>query len=193
MARLPGVIPLGRTTAHSGRTGLSFSTSRQVELNPRTGTVVAKWSGPTVVLAPRTGALLEARNFDIPVLQSAAQDFVGSLSAPVYTEGVSYGITAEWVDPVAPPGVVDQASLPPWIGTFHIIEAVTKPTTTTQEVSTVVNPLLGNGGFGAADENTPGSDVTTYDFTLTGSAAEEHSVVAVLTASGLFTRIAIKM
>jgi hypothetical protein len=193
MARLPGVIPLGRTTAHSGQTGLSFSTSPQVVENPRTGAVVARYSEPTVVLDPGTGALLEARNFDIPVLQAAAQDFVGSPSAPVYTEGVSYGVTAEWVDPVAPPGVVGRASLPAWISTFHIIEAVTKPTTTNQEVSDLVNPLFGNGDFGAADDDTPNPGVTTYDFNIRGSSAEEDSDVAALTASGLFATVVVTM
>ena len=43
--------------------------------------LIPPFSPPTVILDPQSGTLLEARNFDIPVLQSAAQDFVGSPSA----------------------------------------------------------------------------------------------------------------
>jgi hypothetical protein len=190
MALLPGVVSLGPTTSHSGKTGIGFSTGQQVTLNPQTGAVTSKWSGPTVVLDAQTGALLEARNFDIPVLQTAAQHFVGSLSAPVYTEGVSYGITTEWIDPVAPPSVIGQSALPSWANTFHIIEAVAKATTTDPQVSTVVNPfLVGNGDSAATYDNVP----TTYDITIVGTAADGDAVVAALTASGLFTSVTVMM
>lgn len=190
MALLPGVVSVGPTTSHSGKTGIGFSTGQQVTLNPQTGAVASRWSGPTVVLDAQTGALLEARNFDIPVLQTAAQHFVGSLSAPVYTEGVSYGITTEWIDPVTSPSVIGQSALPSWANTFHIIEAVAKATTTDPQVSTVVNSfLVGNGDSAATYDNVP----TTYDITIVGTAADADTVVAALTASGLFASITVMM
>jgi len=190
MALLPGVVALGQTPAHSGMTGLGFSTGQQVTVNPQTG-ATSKWSGPTVVLDSGTGALLEARNFTIPVLQSAAQDFVGSQTAPVYSQGVGYGISTEWIDPFGSPGIVGVAALPGWISSFHIVEAVPKPTATQQQLSDVINPLLSNGDYGAVDDNTPGAP--TYDITIMGSQAEENNVVATLTASGLFSSISVKM
>lgn len=118
LSLLPDVIALGRTTSHSGRSGMAFSLPQRVTLDPRTGAVISKWSGPTVVLNGRTGALLEARNFDIPVLHSAAQDFVGP-SAPWNADEVGYAISDEWIDPVAPPAVVATGALPAWISTFE--------------------------------------------------------------------------
>jgi hypothetical protein len=197
MALLPGVVSLGPTTSHSGKTGIGFSTGQQVTLNPQSGAVTSKWSGPTVVLDAQTGALLEARHFDIPVLRTAAQDFVGSSSAPV-DSGATYGITTEWIDPVALPSVVGQDALPSWINTFHIIEAVTKATTTSPQVSTVLAPFIGGeaftvGDFTASDQNVPSPGLTTYEMTLVGTAADEDTFVAALRASGLFASVTVMM
>jgi hypothetical protein len=197
MALLPGVVSLGQSTSHSGITGLAFSTGQQVNPKPQPGAVASKWSGPTVVLDAQTGALLEARNFDIPVLQSAAQDFVGSSSALV-DSGAIYGISTEWIDPVALPSVVGQDALPSWTNTFHIIEAVTKATTTQQQFGTVVSPFIGGeaftaGDFTAQNFNVPGPGLTTYDITIVGTAAHADTFVAALRASGLFTSVTVMM
>jgi len=188
MALLPGVVALGPATSHSGRAGLAFSTAeQQTSPGSDTGAVV-----PTVVLDAGTGALLEARDFSIPVLQAAAQDFVGSPSAPVYTEGVSYGVGTEWIDPVPPPGIIEQGALPTWISTFHVIEAVTKTTTTEAQVSRVVDQFLGNGNSAYSTTNTPGTGEVTFDITVRGTAADDDAVVAALTASGLFESVSVK-
>src|SRR5664280_2552405 len=128
MSLLPGVIGQGEMTAHSGKSGLAFAGGEQVTLNPETGAVGFQWKGPTVILDAQTGALLEARSFSLPtLLQSAAQDFVGSPDAPVYTQGASYGVTADWIDPVGSPTVVTQDALPGWISNFHICLLYTSP------------------------------------------------------------------
>ncbi len=145
MALLPGVVSLGRMTAHSGRPGLGFSTGNVVLMNPRTGIATALPPSPVVLLDPETGALLEARNFSIPVLESAAQDFVGSPTAAVYANGVSYGVSTEWIDPVPGPSVVDQSALPAWISGFHSIEAIGNPDVNGQTLADVINPYLGDG------------------------------------------------
>jgi hypothetical protein len=195
MALLPGVISLGDMTSHSGVAGIGFSMATQVTLNPTNGAVSSSFyfSPPTVILDPQSGALLEVRNLDIPVLQTAAQDFVGSPSAAVYTEGVSYGISTQWIDPVAAVSVIAQAALPSWINTVHIIEAVTNPSTTDTEISAVLNPFLGNGNSAYSDGNSPRAGETTYDITIVGSAANEQAVVSALTASGLFASISVKL
>jgi hypothetical protein len=192
MALLPGVVSLGQTTSESGLDGLAFSTGQAPPASATTGTVTSAPTSPTVVLDPATGALLEARNFPIPVLQEAAQDFVGSPSAPVYTDGVGYGISTTWIDPVAPPSIVEQDGLPTWISTFHVIEAITKPTTTQQEVSSVVDPFLGNGSSAFSENGVPGAGQTTFDITVRGTAANEDAVAGALTASGLFESISVK-
>ncbi len=191
MALLPGVISLGHATSHSGHTGLAFSTEQQATLNPRTGAVIPPWSGPTVILDSRTGTLLEARNFSIPVLQNAAQDFVGSPSAPVYS-GVGYGINTEWIDPVGGTSIIGQGDVPTWISTFHVIEAITKSATTGEEESTVLDPFLGDGNSAFSDPDVPGAGQTTFDITIRGTAAEAESIADALTASGLFDSVAVK-
>jgi len=162
MALLPGVTSTGSETAHSGQTGMAFSTSQR-PLDPTTGQVISSWTPPIIILDPTTGALLEARNFTIPVLPEAAQDFVGSPSAPVYTNGVSYGISAQWIDPVGAASVIDQAALPTWIATFHVIEAIGLPNVASQTMANVFNQFLGTGNSAFDDWNSPTSDQTTFD------------------------------
>lgn len=191
MSLLPGINALGTMATHSGSDGLAFSMPKQVTLNPETGAVAYTFTPPTVILDPQDGSLLEARNFDFPVLQSAAQDFVASPTALVFSDGVSYGVTAQWVDPASGLQVVDQSSLPSWIGTFHIIEAVPSPSATASQLSAVINPFLGNGNSDYGDTN--GSGQTTNDITIMGTLTTAQSVANALTASGLFTSVTLEL
>lgn len=192
MALLPGVISLGRMTAHSGAVGVAFSTEDVAVLNPRTGAETSNTPSPIVVLDPSTGALLEARNFSIPVLQSAGEDFVGSPDAPVVTEGVSYGISTTWIDPVGTPGISTVASLPVWITNYHIIEAVTIPNPDISLVSNTIDADLGNGNSSFGDPGVPGPNQTTFDITITDPATDVNAVVAALNASGVFQSVTVK-
>jgi hypothetical protein len=192
LARIPGIDTLGTMATHSGATGPAFSMPKQVSLNPSTGAASYTFTPPTVILDPQNGSLLEARNFDFPVLQSAAQDFVGSPDAMVYSDGVSYGVTAQWVDPVSGLQVVDPSALPSWISTFHIIEAVTSPVATASQLSAVINPFLGNGNSDYSD-GSPGSAQSTDDITIMGTQAMAQSVANALTASGLFTSVTVEL
>jgi hypothetical protein len=191
MSLLPGVIGQGEMTAHSGKSGLAFAGGEQVTLNPETGAVGFRWMGPTVILDAQTGALLEARSFSLPtLLQSAAQAFVGSPDAPAYTQGASYGVTADWIDPVGSPTVVTQDALPGWISNFHIIVAVTLPTTSDADLIPVISPFLGNGNM---DILVPGAGPgITHDIIIIGSQAKLVSVVAALTNSGLFSSVTVQ-
>ena len=192
MALLPGVISLGKMTAHSGSTGEAFSTENVVAMNPVTGAVESSIPSPIVVLDPTTGALLEARNFSIPVLQSAGQDFVGSPDAPVFTEGVSYGISTTWIDPVGKPTVITGASLPTWIAGFHSIEAVTIPNPDPMAISRVLDQFVGNGNSSFDAPGLPGPDQTTFELTVTDPSTNIEAVVAALNASGLFQSVTVK-
>jgi hypothetical protein len=206
MALLPGITSLGSMTTHSGEPGLGFSFPAQVTLNSSTGAVLYKFTPPTVILDAHSGSLLEVRNYDFPILQNAAQDFVGSMDAMVYADGVSYGTTAQWLDPVSGLSIVDQSSIPSWISTYHVIEAITTPTASEQQLDGVVNPYLGNGnsaytngGYtctpppsgGGVPSCAPKSGVTTYDITIMGSATNVQNVASALQASGLFTSVTV--
>jgi hypothetical protein len=192
MALLPGVESLGRMTAHSGRPGLGFSTGRVVIMNPKTGAATAVPPSPVVLLDSETGALLEARNFSIPVLESAAQDFVGSPTAAVFANGVSYGVSTEWIDPVPGPSVVDQSALPAWISGFHSIEAIGNPNVNGQTLADVINPYLGDGNSAFDDWNSPTPSQTTFEITINNPATSVGTVVAALNASGLFQSVVVK-
>ncbi len=192
MALLPGVVSLGRMTAHSGRSGLGFSTGSVVILNPKTGTATAAPPSPVVLLDPKTGALLEARNFSIPVLESAAQDFVGSPTAAVYANGVSYGVSTEWIDLVPGPSIVDQSALPAWISVFHSIEAIGNPNVNGQALADVINPYLGGGNSAFDDWNAPTPSQTTFEITISNPATSVSTVVASLNSSGLFQSVVVK-
>jgi hypothetical protein len=193
LSLLPGVIGLGDRTAHSGRSGPAFTVGEQVTVNPQTGAVESEWKGPTLILDGQTGALLEAGNFNIPVLQSAAQDFVGSPDAAVVTQGVGYGITTDWIDPVGAPSVVTTQNLPSWITNFHIVEAVTLPGTPASATDAVINPFLGNGNSEGQSSGLPTPTQTTLDISIIGSAADLATVVAALNSSHLFASVVVKL
>ena len=192
MSLLPGVIALGDRTSHEDRTGPAFTVGEQVVLNPRTGAVEDRWKGPTLILDAKTGALLEARTFNIPLLQSAGQDFVGSPDAAVVTQGVGYGVTTDWVDPVGGPHVVDADAVPGWISGLHVIEAVTRPDVPESEISAVINPFLGDGNMDGT-ESGPAPGQTTDDVTILGPQSEVATVVTALTRSHLFSTVVVKM
>lgn len=193
MALLPGIVSLGTMTSHSGAHGLAFSMPGQVTLNPNDGAKVSSFTPPTVILDPQNGNLLEVRHLDYSVLQSAAQDFVGGPSALVYSQGVSYGTTAEWIDPVSGLQVIGQGSLPAWISTIHIIEAVTAPSTTSSQLAHLLNPFLGNGTSDSEVQNTPVNGENTDDITTAGTLAAAESMANTLTASGLFVSVSVKL
>ena len=188
MALVPGVISLGTMTSHAGESGLAFTGQTDVTTNPKDG-VTSTSSPPTVILDSQSGAVLEARNLNFPVLISAAQDFIGSPSAPIYSQGGGYGVTAQWFDPVAPVSVVEGEVVPIWVSTYHIIEAITKPSTTQTEVSSV----LANVNRVLSDPNIPAPGLETFDITVMGTAADAQALVSALTASGLFSTISVKL
>lgn len=193
LSRLPGIVSLGTLTSHSGASGLAFSMPKQVTLDPVNGAQTYTFTPPTVILDPQDGSLLEVRNFNVSVLSSAAQDFVGNANALVYADGVSYGTTAQWIDPVSGLQVVEPSALPSWITTFHIVEAVTVPSAIQSQVSDVINPFLGHGNSSYSSEITGQSGATTYDITIMGTQETVQNVVTTLTASGLFASVTQKL
>jgi hypothetical protein len=117
---------------------------------------------------------------------------VGSPNAPVYTAGVSYGISTTWIDAVGKPSVISEDSLPTWIAGFHMVEAVTIPNPDAVAVSRVQDRFLGNGDSSFGDPGVPGPDQTTFDITITDPSTNVGAVVAALNASGLFQSVTVK-
>jgi hypothetical protein len=193
MALLPGISSLGTMTSHSGAQGLAFTMSDKFVPGPSSDAASSSFTPPTVILDSQNGTLLEGRNLDYPVLGSAAQDFVGSSSALVYSDGVSYGTNAEWIDPVSGLQVIGGGSIPTWINNFHIIEAVTPASTTEAELSRVIDPLLGHGNSSFSDGGTPALGETTYDITIMGPLSTAQSATDTLTSSGLFTSVSLRL
>jgi hypothetical protein len=185
MALLRGVESLGRMTAHSGRSGLGFTSGSEARSDPNAAAATPALPNPVVILDPATGVLLEARNVSIPVLAGAAQDFVRSPSAAVYTEGVSYGVSTEWIDPQSGSPVVDQSELPGWISEFHVIEVVGLPNVDGQAIADVINPYLGGGNSSFVGWSSPTPSQTTFDITVKNPATSVSTIVAALNASGL--------
>ena len=193
MSRLPGIVSLGTMASHSGASGPAFSMPKQITLDPTNGAETYSFTPPTVILDPQDGSLLEARDLDVSVLSSAADDFVGSANALVFSDGVSYGTTAQWIDPVSGLQVIEQAAVPGWMTTDHIVEAVTAPSASPSQVSDVINPFLGNGNSAFSNESTPAASQTTFDITIMGTAGTVQNFVDTLTASGLFTSVTVKL
>ncbi len=98
-------------------------------------------------------------------------------------------MTAQWFDPVAPISVVEGDVVPNWVSTYHIIEAVTKPSTTQTELSSV----LANVNRVFSDPNVPAPGLETFDITIMGAAANAQALVSTLTASSLFSTISVKL
>ena len=82
-----------------------------------------------------------------------------------------------------------QEAVPNWISSYHIVEAVTKASTTQMELSSV----LANVNRVFSDQNVPAAGLETFDITITGTAAYAQTVVSALTASGLFSTISTKL
>jgi hypothetical protein len=191
MALLPAIVSRGRSTSHSGLSGLAFSVKSAGSVGRSDPRAALRIPEPTVVLDASTGTLLEARHFDIPLLQAAASDFVSGSSALALAQGAGYTVSADWIDPVGSTEVIEQNALPSWITAFHLIEAITKPTTTSEETSQLFEPILGNG-TSVFSASAPTMDQTTMDINFSGSTADESALVSRLEASGLFESVTIK-
>jgi len=98
LALLPGIQALGTTPTHTGATGLGFESG-------------ATDLGPTVIVVdPKTGALLEARNLE-PGLFDPLASFV-PMSLGTHGVGGNGGNKIQWIDPIGSGAVVGRASIP---------------------------------------------------------------------------------
>jgi hypothetical protein len=101
LSTMPGIKALGQLTTHSGATGLGFAgTSFEGET--------------TLIVDQASGALLEARNVAAPLLfQGLGRGYLAPPPTPsIGTEGGSYQITLQWLDPEGPPDLVGPSALP---------------------------------------------------------------------------------
>ena len=101
LSMIPGIDLLGSMTSHSGATGLGFAGDSSVGRS-------------VIIVNPTNGALLEARNIQNPFVWNGLDaSYLAPAPAPsIGTEGGTYGIKIEWLDPVGSPTVVSTRSLP---------------------------------------------------------------------------------
>lgn len=101
LSMIPGIDLLGSMTSHSGATGLGFAGDSSIGRS-------------VIIVNPTNGALLEARNIQNPfVWNGLAASYLAPAPAPsIGTEGGTYGIRIEWLDPIGSPTVVTASSLP---------------------------------------------------------------------------------
>ncbi len=200
LALIPGIAILGDMTTHSGATGLGFTGDSTIGKS-------------VIVVNPTNGVLLEARNIESPTVYTGlGASYLAPPPTPsIGTEGGSYGLTVEWLDPVGSPTVVD--SLPSGLSLSQptpvpaAIKGITDRNVTYAQVSSLqdrLTKLLGSGissfsagspALEARGETAPtapgGKDVGigwTLEFEF-GSVQDMREAAQVLEASGLFVSI----
>jgi hypothetical protein len=201
LALIPDVSALGSTTTHSGANGLGFSGD--------------SGAGKSVlVVDPATGALLEARNLQSPIVfQGLGPSYLAPPPTPsIGTEGGSYGTVIQWLDPIGTPRIVN--SLPaglslsepvPVAAAIKAVASLNVSYTQLEYLSTLLSqrfggyvgygyasPALSQPRDGATRTTTPSGPavhtgaVVEYDL---GSAAKMHQYAQAMRASGLFASI----
>jgi len=200
LALIPGIDILGDMTTHSGATGVAFAGDSTIGRS-------------VIVVDPTNGVLLEARNIESPTVYTGlGASYLAPPPTPsIGTEGGSYGLTVEWLDPVGSPTVVD--SLPSGLSLSQptpvpaAIKAVTDLDVTYTQVSSLQDRLLnllgsGVSSFSAASpaleargETAPtsaGDKDVGIGWTLElgfGSVQDMRKAAQVLNASGLVVSI----
>ena len=201
LALMPDVSALGSTTTHSGASGLGFSGD--------------SGSGKSVIVVDQaTGALLEARNLQSPIVfQGLGGSYLPPPPTPsIGTEGGSYGTVIQWLDPIGTPRIVDSLptglSLSEPVPVAASIKAVANPNVSHAQLeylSTLLSqrfgayvgygyasPALSPPRDGATPTTTPSGPVVNtgavveYDL---GSVAKMHQYAQAMRASGLFASI----
>ena len=158
LALLPGIQALGTTSTHTGSTGLGFETAG------------ARYLGPTIIVVdPKTGALLEARNLE-PGLFDPLASFV-PFSLGTHGVGGNGGNKIEWIDPIGSSAVVDTASIPtslsPSPPPTAVIVAIGKRGVSAIPLNALQGELyarLGAPGEGSGYGSASGGGVMTFTF-----------------------------
>ena len=100
LALMPGIDRLGETTTHSGTSGLGFASNSPLGRS-------------VIVLDSTTGALREAQNIEDQGPFTSLQSSYVAPTSGIGTEGGTFRVIIQWLDPIGSPSVVGQASLPP--------------------------------------------------------------------------------
>jgi hypothetical protein len=178
LSLIPGVESLGTITTHSGATGQAFASD-----SPNGDT--------TIVVDPKTGTLLEARNIeDSSSISTLAGEYLGSGSLQVR----SYDATIQWIDPIGIPSVVDIGSLPSNVPVD--IFATAKASSTQGQLFFLGSQLLSAFGrpdgqgdsYVAAGAQGPGFQAI-VEYGFSGPTRQFHSYLNAMNASGLFSSV----
>ena len=189
LAMLPGIDSLGETTTHSGASGLGFAS------NSALGRSV-------IVLDPNTGALREAQNIED---EGPFASLEGAYVAPtpgIGTEGGSFRIIIQWLDPIGSPSVVGQDSLPPAVkpsppaSNTGTITAVPNVGVTDEQLMTLDAQLKTRFGEPAGRAYSSGAllgDHRNLLWLFTGPESQVSNYAAALRASGLFASVVVHL
>jgi hypothetical protein len=181
MAKMPGVAFLGQLTTHTGASGVGFS-------------VPSEPGRSVIIVNPSTGALMEAQN--IPD-QNAFAGFGSTYLAPpptpsLQTEGGSYEVTIQRLDPIGRPTVVPlpaNLSAPLPLGSSGTITATAKVGVTSAQILALEPQLQTYGKAGSSQSTSPVTNALITVYSFNGSAEQILDYAKVLNESGLFTSV----
>jgi len=195
VAMIPGVDALGQVTTHSGATGLGFAANSVVGRS-------------VIVIDPTTGALLEAREI---ADQGAFQGLSSAYLAPPPTQGIgseggSYRVIIQWLDPIGSPSVVGAGSLPPGLELLPAvpetgtIAATENPGVTEAQLTSLEAQLRVRYGEPASQSYlSPALKGTSslhagvsVDWSFTGPTSQIGNYATALRASGLFSSVVVQ-
>ncbi|MGD0394941.1 MAG: hypothetical protein ABSC41_20150 [Acidimicrobiales bacterium] len=169
LALLPGIQALGTTSTHTGSTGLGFESAG------------ARYLGPTIIVVdPKTGALLEARNLE-PGLFDPLASFV-PFSLSTHGVGGNGGNKIQWIDPIGSSAVVNTASIPtslsPSPPPTAVIVAIGKRGVSAIPLNALQGELyarLGAPGEGSGYGSASGGGVMTFTFDGPRSQVQDYA------------------
>ncbi len=174
IALLPGVVALGVTSTHDGRSGQAFASG--------------SGSGQTtIVVDPLSGQLLEVSGLDDSgSLTAIASNYLvgGPLQVSQYSDGL------QWLDPVGTPAVVSASQLPSDAPTYVL--ATAKPGVTGMQLAQLgydlgrqfFNSVTSNGGGGSTSP-------LTWEWSLNVPLSQATSFVEAVKASGLIQSVTV--
>jgi hypothetical protein len=192
LAMLPGIARLGETNTHSGTSGLGFAANSVLGRS-------------VIVLDSATGALLEAQNVED---QGPFTSLESSYLAPtpgIGTEGGTFRVIIQWLDPIGSPSVVGRDSFPPGLNPSPspvrvagtIIAADANVGVTYEQLETLETQLKLLYGQPASQayshsQLNPEDHPTALTLLLTGPESQVSNYVAALKASGLFFSVVVR-
>jgi hypothetical protein len=174
IALIPGVVALGTTPTHDGRSGQGFASG------PGAGQT-------TIIVDPLSGQLLEVSGLDdSDSLTAIAGNYLGGGPFQVG----QYSDVLQWLDPIGTPAVVSASQLPSDAPTYVL--ATANPGVTGEQLAQLgfdlgrqfFNSVTSNGGGGSTPP-------LTWEWSLNVPLSQASSFVEAVKASGLIQSVTV--